>query len=88
MTTPTPPQSPSPQSLVRIGTIMRIAGVVLIIVGTLAVLDAGGLASLIGFTDPVTQKTLGGLLIFMGLIDFFVMPRVFEKMAGSRDKAL
>ncbi len=59
--------------------IVRGAGAVMMVAGTAIALNIGGVATLIGLGDDI-QKMVGGCIVAVGLVDFFVLPAFIAKM--------
>lgn len=82
----------TPEKAALLGNILRAMGGLFILAGMVLALDLGGVATAIGFNDGTehsVHQLLGCLIAVMGLVDFFVLPVVFKKMADKNtDQAL
>ncbi|MDF3023810.1 MAG: hypothetical protein K0R10_1171 [Alphaproteobacteria bacterium] len=62
--------------------IVRGAGAVMMLAGTAVGLNIGGVATLIGLGDDI-YKIVGGCIVLVGLMDFFVLPSIIAKANGQ-----
>ena len=86
MTAPQP-KPMTPENAEKLGMILRIGGGFLILFGMVVGLDLGGLATKFGFNDGSgdnMHQLIGGMIALVGLVDFFVLPVVFKRMAAKQ----
>ena len=60
--------------------VIRFSGVMMILLGTAAFFDLGGVATMIGLGTDNLNQILGGMLMIAGVIEIVVLPRLIEKM--------
>ncbi len=91
MTAQQPAKPLTAEKAAQMGNIFRIAGALFILGGMVVGLDAGGLSTKIGFndgSDGSLHQLIGGMFVVMGLVDFFVLPVFFKRMASKGDQTL
>ena len=57
---------------------MKFAGFLFLLLGTLCFLDSFGIASSLNLTLDSRNKLIGGLLVLMGILDIFIIPRILQ----------
>ena len=57
--------------------IIRVGGTFFVVFGLLVFFDVAGLASMISLSHGGLDKIVGGLLLSLGIIEFFVFPKFF-----------
>lgn len=70
----------------QLGTILRIIGAVFILGGGVIGLDIGGIATKVGLndgSDASIHPLFGGMFILVGLVDIFVFPVFFKRLADK-----
>ncbi len=60
--------------------VIRFSGVVMTLIGVCAFFDVGGVATALGLGEASVNQILGGTMMIAGLVEIFVLPRIFEKM--------
>ncbi len=64
--------------------VVKISGAVFIILGGAVYADLFGMATGIGLTETNIHHILGSVLFLVGVADFIVVPRVFEKIFAEK----
>lgn len=75
------------QQLEKLSGILRVMGGIFIIAGGVLAFDAAQVTSqMMGVTDPLMHKVIGGAVFVAGLVDFFVLPAFFRRQAEKMTK--
>lgn len=80
------PQPLTPEKAEKLALILRLGGGMLVLFGMVIGLDVGGLATTFGLnngTEDSIHKIIGGMIAVVGLVDFFVLPAFFKRMADK-----
>ncbi|MBL8639628.1 MAG: hypothetical protein JNK24_04645 [Alphaproteobacteria bacterium] len=78
--------SQTPQSLQKLTFIMRVTGLVFALLGAVVYFDVASIGEAITKSDPELMKIFGGSLIFVGIVDIILVPRILEKILGANKK--
>ncbi len=86
-----PTQPLTAEKAAQVAMLLRVLGAVFVIAGMVVGLDLGGLSTAGGLNDgseDSIHQIFGGLLALVGLIDFFVLPVFFKKLADKNAQTL
>ena len=70
--------SQNPQSSQKLIFILRITGLVFALLGAVVYFDVASIGEAITKSDPELMKICGGSLVFIGIMDIILVPRILD----------